>query len=58
MRGKVAKRIRKAIFGTDLSPRARKYRQHPRIPGTCIADEKRQGYQALKRAYRQGKFVL
>lgn len=54
----MAKRLRKAIFGTDFSPRAREHRPHSRIPGVCIADEKRQAYQALKRAFLKGKFIL
>ena len=58
MRGTVAKRLRKAIFGTDFSPRAREHRQHPRTTGTCIADEKRQAYQALKRGYLRREFIL
>ena len=58
MRAKVCKRLRRAIFGTDFSPRAREHRPHPRIPGVCVADEKRQAYQALKRRYQRREFVL
>jgi hypothetical protein len=58
VRATVAKRLRKAIFGTDFSPRARTYRHHPRIPGVRFADERRQAYQALKRRFQRREFVL
>ena len=28
------------------------------LRGCCVSDEKRRDYQALKRAYRQGRFAL
>ena len=53
MRGTVAKRLRRLVYG-DLSCRARKYYRHKKIYTTCIADDLRQRYQALKKAHVAG----
>lgn len=57
MRAKVARRLRKSVYG-DFSLRARKYYHHPKIPGTIITDRRRQEYQRVKKAYKQGLFIL
>ncbi len=63
MRAKLARRLRREIYGTDLSPRARKYfvgdPKKMRLPkclaGCCIADARRRAYQAIKKAYKRGE---
>ena len=65
MRGTVAKRLRREVYG-DLSLRNREHfrcvreisRGQRNLVGCCVADERRRDYQALKRAYRQGQFVI
>ncbi len=47
MRGTVAKRIRKKVYGTDLSPKYRKL--FIQKNGMIVADEKRMEYQNTKR---------
>jgi hypothetical protein len=62
MRGTVAKRLRKKVWGPDGSPRVRRHFVANPIKvkgkktingGFCIADEKRRVYQALKRELRE-----
>jgi hypothetical protein len=62
MRGTVAKRLRKKVWGSDGSPRVRQHFVANPIKvkgkktingGFCIADQKRRLYQALKRAYQE-----
>ena len=50
MNGKVAKLIRKTVYGDELSPRFRKYKRHIET-GIIIADEKRKLYQLTKKEY-------
>lgn len=47
MRGKKALQLRKMIYGTDFSPRFRKYRRNTK--GVISADQKRQQYQLAKK---------
>lgn len=54
MRGTVAKRLRRLVYG-DLSYRARKHFRLKKIRTTCIADELRRRYQALKKAHIRKK---
>jgi len=49
MRGKVAKRLRKSVYG-DISPKLRKYYRH-NITGQIVSNNIRQAYQKLERAY-------
>jgi hypothetical protein len=62
MRGTIAKRLRKKVWGLDGSPRARQHFVARPIKkkggkvingGFCIADQKRRLYQALKREHRE-----
>jgi len=48
MNGKRAKHLRGLIYGTDYSPRARKYYFNG---VTIFADKTRRAYQTLKRRY-------
>ena len=63
MRGTIAKRIRKQIYGEDYSPRYRKYTMRERFLdevknlrmwANVHADDRRQRYQQAKRAYLRG----
>ncbi len=49
MRGKVAKRLRKEIYGADYSPRFRKYAWTG--IGGIKSDDRRHRYQVIKRQY-------
>ena len=51
MRGKVAKRIRKNVYG-DFSSHARTYTKNSK--GSCISDARRVLYKATKRAHTRG----
>jgi hypothetical protein len=62
MRGTVAKRLRKKVWGPDGSPRVRQHfvANQNKVKGKktinggfCIADQKRRLYQALKREHRE-----
>ena len=61
MRGTVAKRIRREVYGKDMSPRVRLHRWEPpkgagRTTGRRItAGEWRRLYQARKRAHTEGR---
>lgn len=57
MRGKVAKKIRKLIYGDDKSPRARKYYKD-RNTYSVISDETHQKYQKAKSAYTRGLITI
>lgn len=50
MNGSRAKALRRAIYGSDLSPRARRYGRLGN--GQVVADERRRAYQRLKRGHR------
>lgn len=51
MRGAVAKRIRRNVYG-DMSQRSRKhYRASSRHNGTIVADPQRHAYQFANREY-------
>jgi len=52
MRAKVAKRIRKAAYGKDHSPRARQYARM-KESWSIVAIGLRQEYQELKKLYYQ-----
>lgn len=54
MRGKVAKRLRRAIYGEDFSPREREY---VRVQGQgCFKNTgRRAAYQAMKKVARHGR---
>lgn len=54
MRGKVAKRLRRAVYKTDMSPRARKYHEDSKT-GMVVADPLRGTYQQTKKAYIRGE---
>jgi len=53
MNGKKAKEIRRLVYGDSFSPRHRKYRKLK--SGMIVADDKRQRYQAIKKATTQGE---
>lgn len=54
MRGKVARQIRKAVYGEQSSaPNARKYFRGQKS-GMIIADELRRSYQNAKTVYKRG----
>jgi hypothetical protein len=44
--GKIAKRIRREIYGTDYSPRHRSYTNKS---GQIVADDRRRAYQRAKK---------
>ena len=50
MRGTVAKRIRKIVYGEDLSPKFREYQDDFKT-NVIKADLKRHEYQQVKAAY-------
>lgn len=50
MNGRVAKQLRREIYGKTYSPRFRTYQQ---AGGQLIADIRRQAYQQLKRGYKE-----
>jgi hypothetical protein len=58
MRGTVAKRLRREVYGEEFAPRARSYawvqvgRLSVRGGAMRVADPKRRAYQAAKRARR------
>ena len=54
MNGRVSKMIRRIVYGTDFSPRARKYSRNKKT-GNIVADEKRRLYQLTKKVYSAGK---
>jgi hypothetical protein len=58
MRAEVVKRLRRIVYGKGHHPGPVKHFINPKIPGVCIANKKRRDYQQVKRAYRQGEFVL
>lgn len=49
MKNKIAKQIRKAVYG-DLAPRNRKYFRDPST-GQIISNQKRRQYQNAKKQY-------
>lgn len=48
MRGKKAKALRKKVYGTDFSPRVKRYVRNNKT-GTIFCIEHRQQYQQLKK---------
>ena len=48
MRGKKAKALRRKVYGTDFSPRVRRYIKNNKT-GTVSCIERRQQYQQLKK---------
>jgi hypothetical protein len=66
MRGKVSKRLRRSAYGKGHHPMLVEYfigdpkrmGLHKNLRGCCVSDEQRRAYQALKRAFRRGEFVL
>jgi len=52
------KRLRRIVYGKGHHPGPVKHFINPKIPGVCIANKKRRDYQQVKRAYRQGEFIL
>jgi len=53
MNGKMAKRIRKFVYGSTFSPRHRKYSTGR--GGMRVADDRRQRYQAIKKGVSRGE---
>ena len=66
MRAIVARHLRRSIYGKGHHPGPVKYfigvpkemGLTKNLRGCCVADQARRDYQALKRAFRQGRFVL
>ncbi len=66
MRGTIAKRLRKEVYGEDFSPRHREYtwdsvkRVGVRLfgVGKLNSDKRRREYQKLKKEYRLNKIQL
>lgn len=52
MRGTVAKRLRKKIYGTEFSPLSRNYYYVDRNSRTVVCLGKRREYQELKRKHK------
>jgi len=51
MNGSTAKIIRRAVYGTDFSPRHREYRKDEN--GTVVNAGKRKEYQEFKKNYKK-----
>lgn len=58
MRAIVAKKLRRRAYGKGHHPGPVVHYHHPKIYGVVVADEKRQVYQQIKRAYRDREFSL
>ena len=66
MRAVVARRLRRSVYGKGHHPgpveyffgKPRRMGLTKNLRGCCVADKARRDYQALKRAYRQGRFGL
>ena len=66
MRAVVVRRLRRSVYGKGTHPGLVEYfTGDPKemgltknLRGCCVADKARRDYQALKRAFRQGRFVL
>jgi hypothetical protein len=66
MRAIVVRRLKKAIYKDEFSPRARQHfvcnktlsRGQKNLIGCCVADERRRAYQRLKRLYLRKQFIL
>ena len=66
MRAKVARRLRRSVYGKGHHPgpveyffgKPKRMGLTKNLRGRCVADKARRDYQALKRAFRQGRFVL
>ena len=66
MRAIVARRLRRSIYGKGTHPGLvqhffgdpKKMGLTKNLRGCCVADKARRDYQALKQAFRQGRFVL
>ena len=52
MRGKVARMLRKEIYGEEYSPRYRKYFRKQEHTRSFIADDRRRAYQKLKKDFQ------
>jgi len=58
MNGKQAKRIKKSVYGSELSPRIRKYKRMKKEGGKgtfIIADDNRRMYRKAKKMYTRGE---
>ena len=66
MRAIAARRLRRSVYGKGHHPGPvqyffgdpKKMGLTKNLRGCCVADKARRDYQALKRAFRQGRFVL
>ena len=66
MRAVVVRRLRRSVYGKGTHPGLVEYfTGDPKemgltknLRGCCVADKARRDYQALKRAFRQERFVL
>ena len=66
MRAIVVRRLRRSIYGKGTHPGlVQHFSGNPKemgltknLRGCCVADQARRDYQALKRAFLQGRFVL
>lgn len=58
MRAKVARRLRKVVYGKGHHPGPVRYFMRPKTPRVIITDDQRRAYRGLKRAYLRGEFVL
>ena len=66
MRATICRRLRRSVYGCGHHPGQVEYFTGDpgrmgltkNLRGCCVADKARRAYQALKRAFRQGKFVL
>ena len=66
MRAIVARRLRRSVYGKGHHPgpveyffgKPKRMGLTKNLRGCCVADKARRDYQALKRAFRQERFVL
>jgi hypothetical protein len=66
VRAGVARRLRRAAYGKGTHPGQVEYFTGDpgrmgltkNLRGCCVSDEKRRGYQALKRGFKRKEFVL
>lgn len=57
MNARIARRLRKAVYGEDLSPRGRQYKVHKK-DGYLDAGPARAVYQRAKRAYHEARDAM
>ena len=55
MNGKMARKVRKFVYGDSFSPRHRKYSEGR---GPRVADDKRRRYQMIKKNWKEWRAIV